>query len=195
MSLYQTFVQFCERIQNNDPTITKVGESYLRLGCGYFRLNRLLHALQGNTHVSTLEILVADEVFINLAPFLDYLRTTKTIRSITLFHRTALGDSAVGRLIRAIGANPHIEQVNCGVHPFEEFLAFLRDKAQTLKHLTATIAFNGDSTELSNAIGSLHALTHFSLGYTRNASLQASYTAKFILSLISAIDVDITVPI
>jgi hypothetical protein len=126
---------------------------------------------------------VDHDVFINLTPFLDYLRTTKTIRMMKLFHITGLGDSAVGRLIRAIDANPHIEQVDCGARPYEEFLSFLQDKAQTLKRLTTTIEFSGDSTELPNSIGSLQALNHFSLGYTRDAPLQASILQSICSSL------------
>jgi hypothetical protein len=56
----------------------------------------MLRALQRNAHVSALEILEDDDVFIDLTPFLDYLRTTKTIRMIKLLHNTGLGDSAIG---------------------------------------------------------------------------------------------------
>jgi hypothetical protein len=69
---------------------------------------------------------------------------------------------AIGKLIRAIGANPHMDQVHCDatnfVFPYQEFLVFLLDKAQTLKQLTASFYFRGKAAALPKAIGSLRVL-------------------------------------
>jgi hypothetical protein len=81
-----------------------------------------------------------------------------------------------GPFLRSIAANPHIEEVRCdntvGL-PYQDFLAFLREKESTLKHLALYVNFNGNESELSRAFGALQVLNHLSLVYGSVTPLQA----------------------
>jgi hypothetical protein len=157
----RTFKELCNGLRANDPSITELSMHIYDRS----RMSKLLEALEGNVHVSSLALHLTRlaEERPDLTSLCQYLSESEVLRSVTFtcyFSRSGLP----GRLVRSLVASSLIQEVAfCGgaVPKYEVFLAFLQSKTLLLKRLS--IPSIDWTPELGLAIGSLQALEHFTM--------------------------------
>jgi hypothetical protein len=160
----------CNSLRTNDPSITDLSIQISNRS----RLNKALKALEGNVHVSsvTLDLNDLSDPSVQCASLCQYLGKSKVLRSVTLTcHRNFGFSSLPGTFVRALTGNALVEAVTfCGdiamQYWYDDFLAFLQSKAQSLKRLSIQAVcltrrvspVVNWTNELVLAIGSLQAL-------------------------------------
>jgi hypothetical protein len=161
-------------IRRNDPATTKF--QLVRRGRNHVYGRLLGEALQGNTHVSHLSLLVSMEGMkiapVNvpphhdhIAPLLSYIRSGPALRDVRLKHDWSVQEIYVGYLIDAVADSPFV--VNFTIERYfmypPQSMGRLLTTNMTVKRLDIPVIMSADN--LSNALASNDTIQDLMLGF------------------------------
>jgi hypothetical protein len=149
-----TLKELCNGLRTNDPSITELSLQFSNRSS----LSKLLKAVKGNFHVSSLPVDLNGWNF-RCPTLCRYLSKSKALRSVTITCEKYSGCTGLpASLACAVAGNSHIDEVSfCGdvaiSYWYDDLLVFLKSKKRSLKRFS--IPYVHWTHELGLAMGSL----------------------------------------